>query len=123
MASPSPRLRKSAVSWPPTDTTGTIGTPFCWASRMKPLRPPKSTFADSQDGPVDLVVAARVDEQRGALVERALGVARRGGDRAVLAQPAEPGHREHEVVGELVEAPLDAEVGAEGEREHAACRA
>ena len=39
------------------------------------------------------------------------GVLRRGGDRPVLAQEAQPGHRQHEVVGELVEAPLDAEVG------------
>ena len=29
---------------------------------MKPLRPPKSTWWRSQTGPVDLVVAARVDE-------------------------------------------------------------
>ena len=50
VARPSPRVRKSAVSWPPTETTGTIGTPFYLASRMKPLRPPKSTRADSQDG-------------------------------------------------------------------------
>ena len=41
---------------------------------MKPLRPSKSTFADSQLGPVDLVVAARVDEQGGARVERLVGV-------------------------------------------------
>ncbi len=68
---------------------------------------------------VHLVVAARVDEQRGAGVERLVGVLGRGGDRAVLAQEAEARHGEHEVVGELVEAPLDAEVGVEGEREHA----
>ena len=36
-----------------------------------------------------------------------------------LRRKPRPGHREHEVVGELVEGPLDAEVGAEGEREDA----
>ncbi len=46
----SPRLRNRAVSWPPTETTGTIGTSFSSASRMKPLRPPKSTFERSQLG-------------------------------------------------------------------------
>ena len=49
-ASHSPRLRKSAVSWPPIDTTGTSGTSFSSARRMKPLRPLKSTFALSQIG-------------------------------------------------------------------------
>ena len=68
-------------------------------------------------GPVHLVVAARVDEQRRAAVERLLGVLGRGRHRAVLAQAPEAGHGEHEVVGELVEAPLHPEVGAEGERE------
>ena len=49
--------------------------------------------------------------------KRALGVLRRGGHRPVLAQEAQAGHREDQVVGELVEGALDAEVGAEGERE------
>ena len=119
LARPSPRLRNSAVSWPPTDTTGTIGTSCSSARRMKPLRPPKSTLRALPAGPVHLVVAAGVDQQRGAGVERLVGVLRRGRHRAVLAQEAQAGHRQHQVVGELVEAPLDAEVGVEGQREHA----
>jgi hypothetical protein len=63
---------------------------------------------------MDLVVAARVDEHGGPRAQRLLGVGRRGGHRAELAQEAQARHGEHEVVGELVEAPLDAEVGAEG---------
>ena len=35
-----------------------------------------------------------------------------------LRSDASAGHRQDEVVGELVEGPLDAEVGVEGEREH-----
>ncbi len=68
---------------------------------------------------VDLVVAARVDEQRRARAERLVGVLRVGSDGAVLAQEAEAGHRQHQVVRELVEAALDPEVGGEREREHA----
>jgi hypothetical protein len=63
------------------------------------------------------VVATGVDEHRSARAQRLLGVGRRGGHGAELAQEAQPGHRQHEVVGELVEAPLDAEVRAEGEGE------
>ena len=67
-----------------------------------------------------LVVAARVDQQRraGARAPASafVGVGRH---RAVLAQEAEPGHGQHQVVGQLVEAALDPEVGAEGEREDA----
>ena len=81
------------------------------------MRPPKSTRALCQLGPMDLVVAARVDEQRGARRERLARVVRRRGDRAALPQPAQPGHRQHEVVGQLVEGALDPEVRAERERE------
>ena len=45
-----PRGRNSAVSWPPIDTIGTIGTFCSSASLMKPLRPAKSTLSDSQLG-------------------------------------------------------------------------
>ena len=64
--------------------------------------------------PVGLVVAARVDEQRGAAVQRGAHVVRVGGHRAEAAQArAHAGHLEDEVVGELVEAPLGAEVVVE----------
>ena len=49
-ASRSPRDRNSAVSWPPIETIGTIGTFSSSASLMKPLRPPKSTFDESHVG-------------------------------------------------------------------------
>src|SRR4051794_21433289 len=71
---------------------------------------------------VDLVVAAGVHEHGGAGAQRLAGVLVRGGDGAVLAQERQPGHREHEVVGELVEGALDPEVGAEREREDAGVR-
>ena len=67
---------------------------------------------------MDLVVAARIDEQRRPGVERLAGVLRRGGDRPELPQLAEPRHRQDEVVRELEERTLDAEVGVEREREH-----
>ena len=50
LASQLPFERNSAVSWPPTETTGTIGTPASRARRMKPLRPAKSTLPRSQEG-------------------------------------------------------------------------
>ena len=64
-----------------------------------------------------LVVPSRVDEQRGARRQRGVGVLRGGRHRPVLAQEPQPGHREHEVVGQLVEGALHPEVGTEGERE------
>jgi hypothetical protein len=67
---------------------------------------------------VDLVVATRVDEQGRAGVEGLLGVRARGGHRAVPAEHPKPRHRQHEVVCELVEAALDAEVRTERQREH-----
>ena len=50
LASRSPWLRNTAVSWPPTETIGTIGTPASRASLMKPLRPAKSIRFASQVG-------------------------------------------------------------------------
>ena len=68
-------------------------------------------------GPVDLAVAAGVDEHRGAAAQRRARVLRRGGDGPVLAQEAEARHRQHQVVGQLVKRALDAEVGVERQRE------
>ena len=94
--------------------------PCSRASRRNPLRPPKFTCADSQVGTVHLVVAARVDQQRGARVERLRGVRGRGRHRAVLAQGAEPGHRDStRLWASWWKRALHPEVGAEGEREHA----
>ena len=45
-----PRVRKSAVSWPPIATTGTIGTSRSSARRMKPWRPPNSILSLCQLG-------------------------------------------------------------------------
>ena len=41
-----------------------------------------------------------------------------GGDGAELAQPAQWRRRDHQVVRQLVERPLDAEIRAKGQREH-----
>ncbi len=49
-ASQLPFERNSAVSWPPTETIGTIGTPASRARRTKPRRPAKSTLPLSQVG-------------------------------------------------------------------------
>ena len=68
--------------------------------------------------PEHFVVAARVHQQRRTGVERQLGVFVVGGDGAELAQRSQSWHRHDEVVRELVERPLDAEVRAEREREH-----
>jgi len=51
---------------------------------------------------VDLVVAARVDEQRRAGVQRLLCVLPGRGPSAELPQAPEARRRQHEVVGELV---------------------
>jgi hypothetical protein len=53
----------------------------------------------------------------GAGVGRAARVGPVGRDRPEAAQPAEPRPRDDEVVGELVEGPLDAEANYEGKRE------
>ena len=45
-----PRPRKSAVSWPPMATTGTIGVPSSSASFAKPVRPAKSMRSCCQVG-------------------------------------------------------------------------
>ena len=66
-----PRPRKSAVSWPPMATTGTIGTPCSIASLTKPVRPAKSISRRLPARAVGLVVAARIDEQRGVALQRA----------------------------------------------------
>ena len=49
-AARSPRVRNSAVSWPPMATTGTIGTPRSSASLMNPWRPPNSIWSECQLG-------------------------------------------------------------------------
>ena len=69
-------------------------------------------------GPVGLVVAARIDEQRGAARERAPHVLRRGRHRPVRREHGpDARHLEHEVVRELEERALGAEVVVERLRE------
>ena len=62
------------------------------------------------------------DEHGRAALECTAGVLMRGGHRPHAPQEAQAGRREHHVVRELVEASLDAEVGAEGDGEHAGVR-
>ena len=66
---------------------------------------------------MNLVVTAGIDEQRRPRLERFAGVAGRRRDGPELAQGAERRHRENQIVCELVERALDAEVGIERERE------
>ena len=65
-----------------------------------------------------LVIAARIVQHGGAALEREPSVFLIGGHRAELAKPAQRRVPNDEVVRELVERPLHAEVGAEGQREH-----
>ena len=69
-------------------------------------------------GPEDLVVPAGIDQQRCAGFQCHTGIFVVGGDGAELAQPAQRRRRDDEVMGQLVERPLDAEVGAEREGEY-----
>ena len=86
---------------------------------MKPLRPPKSTLRG---------LPARAGGPRSRRPGRRAARRRTSSARSAFSwlaatvpylrrHRARPGHGEHEVVRELVEAPLDAEVGAERERE------
>ena len=69
-------------------------------------------------GAVGLVVAARIDEQRGAARERVAHVFWRGGHRPVRREHGpDAGHLEHEVVRELEELAVRAEVVRERLRE------
>jgi hypothetical protein len=66
---------------------------------------------------IHLPVAARVDEHRGVAVEGRAGVLVRRCNSPELPQEWADWRRENEVVGELVEGPLDPEVGVEREGE------
>jgi hypothetical protein len=96
-------------------TTGTIGTFSSRARRRKPRRPPKSIRADCQEG---RLTSQSPPGYRAAAAQRPPGVLGRRGDGAEAAQHRpDPGIAHDEVVGELVEAALDPEPGAEGEGE------
>ena len=70
-------------------------------------------------GAVGLVVAARVDEERRIAAKRRRHVRGRGGNGAVaFEQRAQSGHLEHEIVGELMETTVSAEVVVEVLAEH-----
>ena len=65
-----------------------------------------------------LPVAAGVDEDGGARMQRHLGVGMGRLDRAVLLEERpDPREGHHQLVGQLVEAAFDAEVAAEGQGE------
>ncbi len=84
---------------------------------MNPLRSVEVDPVALPHGPVDLVVAAGIHEQRGARVKRLAGILRRRRDGPEFPQRAEPWHRQHEVVRQLVEGALDPEIRVERERE------
>ena len=69
-------------------------------------------------GPVGLMVAARIDEQRGTALERAAHVLRRGGHRPVRREHrTNPRRLKHEVVRELKELALGTKAVIERLRE------
>ena len=87
LAIESPRARNNWVSWPPIDTTGTIGTPVSMAVLHVAGAAVEVDDVFRQSRPVRVVVAAGKHQDHSAGSQRLGGVLAAGLDDACAAQP------------------------------------